>query len=166
MEDLSQLTTILVKAVGVLFVLIVCIRICGLKSFSKMTSFDFAVTIAIGSILASTIISSSVKLTHGAVAIAVLFSLQYIISYFRRRSKSFNSVLNNSPVLLFKDGEFITKNLEKCDITKSDVIAKFREANAINIEQIQAVVFETTGDISVLHGSETMDEIMLDGIKL
>ena len=45
-------------------------------------------------------------------------------------------------------------------------MAKLREANVTRFEQIHAVIAETTGDISVLHGppDETLDTGLLDGV--
>jgi uncharacterized membrane protein YcaP (DUF421 family) len=49
-------------------------------------------------------------------------------------------------------------------VTKADLYSKLREANVIRFSQVKAVVFEATGDISVLHiGDENMeleDEIL------
>jgi uncharacterized membrane protein YcaP (DUF421 family) len=45
-------------------------------------------------------------------------------------------------------------------------MAKLREANVTRFEQIHAVIAETTGDISVLHGppEETLETGLLDGV--
>lgn len=61
-----------------------------------------------------------------------------------------------------KDGKVIQKNLDKCRVTVSDLKAKLREANVIQLSEVKAVVFESTGDISVLHGSD--DKILDDWI--
>ena len=45
--------------------------------------------------------------------------------------------------------------------TNQAQVAKLREANALNFGQVRAVVLETTGDISVLHG-EHLDPAILD----
>ena len=46
------------------------------------------------------------------------------------------------------------ENLLKARVTKGDLRSKLREANVIRLSQIRAVVFETTGDIVVLHSSD------------
>ena len=156
---------IVINSVLIMSVLIICVRTCGLKSFSKMTSFDFAMTIAIGSILGSTVVSKSVKLSYGALAVVLLFTLQYLISNLRTRFKIFNELINNEPTLLFKDGDFLEKNLKICDLRKEDVVAKMREANALDFSKIHAVVFESTGDISVLHGESKVDDRLYQGVQ-
>jgi uncharacterized membrane protein YcaP (DUF421 family) len=61
-------------------------------------------------------------------------------------------------------------NLKYARIEKSQLIAKLREANALNFDQIHAVVLESTGDISVLHkssssSSEELSSDILDGVR-
>ena len=56
-----------------------------------------------------------------------------------------------------KDGEFIYENLKKCNVGMDDLRAKLREANVHNIQHVQAIVFESTGDISILHSAENLE---------
>lgn len=49
-------------------------------------------------------------------------------------------------------------NMRKARVTESDLWSKLREANVLNLNQVRAVVFEATGDISVLHGDACDDE--------
>ena len=44
------------------------------------------------------------------------------------------------------------------------MIAKLREANVLDISEVRAVVLETTGDISVLHG-ESCAETVMEGTR-
>lgn len=79
-----------------LIIVIGSVRVIGLRSFSKTSSFDFAVTVSIGSILGGVASSS---------------------------------------------------------------------ANVTRLEQVRAVVLETTGDLSVLHGPDDIDPAILDGLR-
>jgi len=44
-------------------------------------------------------------------------------------------------------------------VTESDLRAKLHEANVFEPSQVFAVVFETTGDIAVLHTKDTEQEL-------
>jgi uncharacterized membrane protein YcaP (DUF421 family) len=46
----------------------------------------------------------------------------------------------------------IAENMSKAWVSEDDLWGKIREANAIDPAQLRAVVMETTGTISVLHG--------------
>ena len=61
--------------------------------------------------------------------------------------------------------EILHKNLLIAKITKEDLKAKLREANVLDYSEVQAVVFEATGDISVLHGDKKIHDELLEGIR-
>lgn len=149
----QSLMEICINAVGIYIAVILLTRISGKRSFSKMSSFDFAMTVAIGSILASTILSSSVTLLHGTVGLAAVYLLQISAAFFRRFN-SFSSLIDNKPLLLMDGPTILQHNLKKARVANDDLRAKLREANVIKLSQVRAVVFETTGDISVLFASE------------
>jgi len=144
-------------AVGIFVLLIIYTRILGLRSFSKMSSFDFAMTIAVGSLLATTIISKSTSLLAGAIAIGSLFVIQGSLSFLRKRTDWFSKVVDNEPLLLMRDGVIFYDALKISRVTENDLIAKLREANVLRFSQVRAVVLETTGDISVLHTNNDTD---------
>lgn len=145
----------------ILFVVIILLsRIIGLRSFAKFTAYDFAFTIAIGSIISSTL-TSSTSVTHGSVAIAGLLFLTYIFSTLQKKFPSINTLISNKPLLLMKGQTILHDNLKHARIEKSQLIAKLREANVLDFKQIEAVVLESTGDISVLHKSSESDDTNL-----
>ncbi|OAQ42163.1 hypothetical protein A5893_03340 [Pedobacter psychrophilus] len=153
-------TTILGICVSVAIIYVVIIvltRIFGKRSFSKMSSFDFAMTVAVGSIIATIILSPKPSLLQGIVGLLMVYALQLIAAYFRR-FKFFEKLIDNSPLLLMDGEKILEENLLKARVTETDLRSKLREANVIKLSQIKAVVFETTGDISVLHHAND-DEI-------
>ncbi|TDS12024.1 uncharacterized protein DUF421 [Maribacter caenipelagi] len=138
------------SAIGIYVAIILLTRIIGKRSFSKMSSFDFAMTVAVGSIVATTILSSSVKLIEGLVGLTMIYVLQISIAL-ARRNKTVQNMVDNSPLLLMDGEKIISSNLRKARVTEGDLRSKLREAHVTDLSQIKAVIFETTGDISVLH---------------
>ena len=156
---------ILLALIGLSWV-VVCVRVIGLRAFSKMTSFDFVTTVAIGSLLAGCVQATDWSaLVQALIAIAALLGIQYAVSRTRSHRDDFEGVIGNTPALLMRDGEFLESALHRTRTTRSDVIAKLREANVLNFGEIRAVVLESTGDISVLHG-ECLDDVLLDGVEV
>lgn len=141
---------IFLTALGIYLTVIVMTRLCGKRSFSKMSSFDFAMTVAVGSIIATTILSKSVSLADGVVGTIAVYLLQ-IGAALSRRNKIVKKAMDNEPLLLMEGPVILEKNLRKGRVAKSDLRAKLREANITELSEVKAVVFETTGDISVLH---------------
>lgn len=156
---------IVFSAIGIYLSVIIMTRICGKRSFSKMSSFDFAMTVAVGSIIATTVLSSTVSMLDGIVGLVAVYLLQ-ISAAFARRNDKIKEAMDNSPLLLM-DGEAILEdNLRKARVTEGDLRSKLREANVTKLSQVKAVVFETTGDISVLHkdSDESLDLWLLKDV--
>lgn len=145
--------------------IVALVRLVGLRSFSKMTSFDFVATVAAGSLLATAATSDGwIAYVQAIVALGALFAAQYLIARLRKTSDAFEYAVQNEPLLLMRDGVMIEEALKQSRVARSDIIAKLREANALDFSKVRAVVLETTGDISVLHG-DTVDERLLDGVR-
>lgn len=162
---------ILMKAiltVGIIFsVMIIITRLFGLRTFAKMSSFDFASTIAIGSILASVVMNANQSFLKASVALIGILLFQTLFSYLVRKSNFFKNLATNRPMMLMFKGKILYPNLEKTNVGESDLMAKLREANVIQLDEVLAVVLESTGDMSVLHSSEKnqIAEKLIEGVE-
>lgn len=134
--------------------ILVYTRLTGLRSFSKMSASDFAMTVAVGSLFASTISSPDPSLALGLTALAGLFMGQWLLAVLRTRVSWVGKLVDNEPLLLMSGPEILEDNLRQANVSRADLYGKLREANVLNFDQVVAVVFETTGDISVLHSDD------------
>ncbi len=165
--SIPTIIAIAVTAVVIYIAVIVFTRMAGKRSFSTISSFDFAMTVAVGSIIATTILSSEVSLPEGIVGMGSLYVLQVVVASLRKNTW-LKSHIDNSPMLLMKNGEIITGNLQKARLTEGDLRSKLREKNVMQLTHVRAVVFETTGDVSVLHSSDPnqqLEEWLIDDAK-
>ncbi len=158
MIDEQQIIGITVSVVVFYFCLILFTRLAGLRSFSKLSSYDLAMTIGIGSILASTVVSKSTSLMQGIFAVAMLFLLQSVVSIVRRRIKSIKSLLDNQPIILMANGEFLWDNLKEAKLSTNDVNQVLRQNGIKSTSEVFAVIMETTADMSVIKNSSTAPE--------
>ena len=154
----------LLSIVGLLWVVLL-VRIVGLRSFSKMTNFDFVMTVATGSLLAGAAQATEwAGFAQAIVAMAALFFAQWAVARLRKESDPFEQAIQNDAVLLMKNGEFCEQAMTEERVAKSDVMAKLREANVLEMSKVQAVVLETTGDVSVLHG-DTLEKTLIANVR-
>ncbi|WP_245749130.1 DUF421 domain-containing protein [Jannaschia pohangensis] len=156
--------TYFVDAAVLVPVMVLLVRLAGLRAFSKMTSFDFAVTVSFGSVLAATVLSPSTTVVQGILALVALFAVQWAIGTARARFAPVKALSDNAPILLMRDGQILEANMAATGVARSDLVAKLREANVMDFSEVRAVVLETTGDVSVLHGTD-LDEGLLDGVS-
>ena len=156
--------TVILGPLGLLWVVLM-VRVVGLRSFSKMTAFDFVTTVAIGSLLANAAVTTEwAAFIQSCGAISAILALQVAIAYFRRSAPVASQSLENEPVILMRDGKWNEAEMEEARVSYDDVWAKLREANVLSLKEVRAVVLETTGDISVLHG-KNLDAELLTGVE-
>ena len=154
-----------ILTVAALLWILLLVRVVGLRSFSKMTAFDFVMTVATGSLLAGAAQATQWSgFAQAIIALAGLFMAQWIIARLRKASETAEHVIENEPVLLMQDGVFCEEAMERTRVARSDIVAKLREANVLSFDEVRAVVLETTGDISVLHG-ERLDDAVLESVQ-
>ncbi len=147
-------------------VVILYTRIFGKRSFSKMSSFDFAMTVAVGSIIATIILSDNVSFLEGAFALLFVYTFQLGAAFFRRY-KWFRKLIDNEPTLLMDGENILRENMKAVRVTEGDLRSKLREANVIKLSEVKAVIFESTGDMVVLHknNDDAIDDWLLKDVQ-
>jgi uncharacterized membrane protein YcaP (DUF421 family) len=157
---------IMLTSIGIYMAVIIYTRIFGKRSFSKMSSFDFAMTVAVGSIIATTVLSETVSFLEGAAGLLFIYALQLVAAYFRRY-KWFRKMIDNTPTLLMDGPVMLTENMNAVRVTEGDLRAKLRESNVVKLSEIKAVIFETTGDMVVIHkdNKENIEDWILKDVQ-
>lgn len=165
-DNFSSILITVFSAILIYVGIVILTRLNGLRTFAKMSSFDFAITIAIGSVIASTLMLEDQSVAKGLAGLVVLVGLQAVVALLRKKSKTWEKLFTNTPVLLMEGSHILVANLNATRVSRSDLYAKLREANVTHFDQVIAVVLETTGDMSVLHtgepGKSVSKEIMKD----
>lgn len=164
-DGIADLPRIAVSAVVVYVVVILFIRASGKRSTSQMNNFDWILTVAMGSLLASGIMQSTVTLVELFLAVGLLLSLQYLVTRFLPKSRVLRAVVKPSPRLLFYHGRFLHKDMRDERISELEVMAAIRSAGICRLEDVGAIVLETDATLTVLPADEPLDlhsEVMED----
>ena len=130
--------------------IIVLLRVSGKRTLSKMNAFDFIVTVALGSIFASVILTKSISIAEGILAFSLLILLQYGITFLSSRSQSVGDLVKSAPVLMAYRGNLIKANMLKERIDEDEIWGVLRKSGNATLEDIDAVVLETDGSLSVI----------------
>lgn len=146
--------------------LVLLLRVSGKRTLSKMNAFDFVVTVALGSTLATILLSKDTSLADGMVALALLICLQYIVAWTTVRSQWVERVVKSEPALLVHRGRILESALRRERVTQEEVLSAIRAQGMSALADVAAVVLETDGTFSVLHGPEKeQDATSLAGVK-
>lgn len=145
----SLLRTLIVGVLAYV-VLVVFLRVSGKRTLSKMNAFDLIVTVALGSTLATVLLSGDVALADGALAFALLIGLQFVVTWSSVRSRWVRRLATGEPRMLLYCGEFLPDSLRQARVTEDEVRAAVRSAGFDSLDRVGAVVLETDGSFSVV----------------
>lgn len=160
----SELGRTVLIGISAYLILILLLRVSGKRTLTKLNAFDLVVTVALGSTIASTIMSKSTSLAEGATAFAVLIGLQFVITFLSVRFKAFSNLVKAEPRLLLLNGEFLDEALTAERVTRGEVRSAARGSGAASMSQIRAIVLETDGSLSVMKSGESGDNSALEGV--
>ena len=141
--------TVLVGALDY-FALVLLLRISGKRTLSKMNAFDLIVTVALGSTLATILLSKDVALAEGITAFCTLIGLQFVVAWLSVRSQKISQLVKAEPTLLVHNGEMCRAAMRRERVVESEIHAAAREGGANDLSEIQALVLETDGSFSVV----------------
>jgi uncharacterized membrane protein YcaP (DUF421 family) len=159
----TELAVVVLAAVATYAAVIAFTRLAGVRSLAKMSSFDFAATVAVGSVVAGTI-TGNAPVAVGLLALGLLFLLQYVVAVLRRRDL-LRGLVDNPPILLMAGPEVLVDNLRHARVSSEELWSQLRLAGVHSRSSVRAVVMETTGDISVLREGEPFDDELLRGVR-
>lgn len=146
----SGVLRVLIIAPAAYAALVLILRVSGKRTLSKLNAFDFVITIAIGSTLASIITSKSLALAEGLVALGLLVAMQFLVTAVSVRFEGFNRAIKAEPALLLRDGRMLTRAMRRARITAGEIEAAARAAGVERPDALEAVFLETDGSLTAL----------------
>ncbi|MEP2829565.1 YetF domain-containing protein [Parvibaculum sp.] len=153
-DSWGGLARVLVVGTAAYAMLIVFLRVSGKRTLSKMNAFDLVVTVALGSTLATVLLSRSVPLAEGVLALALLICLQFVLTWASVRSRSVRDLIKSEPALLVRDGVYLEGAMRKERMTREEIDAALRESGVAALSGVSAVVLETDGSLSVIESGD------------
>lgn len=150
MQSIEGLGRILLGGVAAYAVLVVFLRLSGKRTLTKLNAFDLVVTVALGSTLSTVIVNKKIPLVEGIAAMGVLVALQFAVAWLSSHFPPFGKLVKSEPTTLYKDGAFLEHAMLRERITKEEILAAIRHVPRSGTDRVDAVVLETSGDLSVI----------------
>ena len=148
-DDWQGLVRVVVVGAAAYLALIALLRGSGKRTLAKLNAFDFVVTVALGSTLATVLLSSTVALAEGIVALALLVGLQYAVAWASSRSRRVERLVKSEPTLVYRDG-FLHGAMRRERVTSDELRQAARGQGHADLSEVSAIVLETDGTLSIL----------------
>jgi uncharacterized membrane protein YcaP (DUF421 family) len=126
---------------------ITIMRLMGKSAINQLTPYDLMAIIIIGTVVAEPLISTKLKPTLFTLLILIIL---YVIYSKLSLNQFFNKLLLGRPAILIKHGKIIEQNIEKEHISLIQLISMLRVSGYPKLEDIEYVILEPTGEISII----------------
>lgn len=164
LQSWSDLGRVLLITVLTYPALILVLRLSGKRTLAKMNAFDLVVTVALGSTLATILLSRDVSYAEGLLALVLLVGLQLVATWLSVRSGALRRLLKSEPTLLVRDGRLLPAAMRQQRVTEGEVRQAVRSQGFGGLTEVTAVVLETDGTFSVISSSQAGDGSALHGV--
>lgn len=130
--------------------LVLFLRISGKRTLTKLNAFDLVVTVALGSVLATQILSRDTPLLDGVLAFTILIGLQWTVTFLSVRSRAFRKLVRSDPRVLLRDGIPDQTALRHERVTESELMQAVRAHGGQELGDALVVFLQTDGSFAAI----------------
>jgi uncharacterized membrane protein YcaP (DUF421 family) len=115
-----------------------------------LNAFDLVITVALGSTLATIILSKETTLVDGLTALGMLVFMQFVVTSLSARSNLIDGLVKNEPTLLAYRGQLLRAAMRKERITEEEINQTLRKHGSFSLDDVDAVILETDGHLTLI----------------
>ncbi|MDP9472175.1 MAG: DUF421 domain-containing protein, partial [Chloroflexota bacterium] len=145
-----------VKALLLYLTAVIGFRLGERRTLAEMSPFDFVAAVAVGAIVGRVPNSNTTSYLAGAITLVTLLVAHRCIMRLRH-FPSVAHLVEHSPRVLVANGELLDRELRRCGLTHGDLYGLLRQHGIGDLSEVQFVIFEQSGQISVIRHSERGD---------
>lgn len=140
----------------IMYVFVVgALRIMGKRQIGELEASELVVTIIISDIAAMPITDIEVPLVSNVMAILILMILEVVLSYIAYRSPKLRTFLYGRPSTFYENGKFNQEEMMRQRFNIADIMEEVRGCGSCTLDDIEFIVMETNGKVSVIQKSES-----------
>ncbi|MFD1211068.1 YetF domain-containing protein [Arthrobacter sp. GCM10027362] len=158
-----EAVAVVVSAVGIALVFLLLLRLLGQRSVARMSTFDVAVLLVLGSAGGRVITGYTPTLAAGAIALAALAVLRWAADKLAR-TRIGALLVRDRPILLVDGERILAGNLKRARVSEAELWETLRSGGIRNLTEVALVVLEGTGAISIIKRGAPLDPRLLSGI--
>ncbi|ROH99871.1 DUF421 domain-containing protein [Chryseobacterium daecheongense] len=162
---MNPILDVALRSLCVYLFMVIAIRLFGKNQLSQLNAGDVVLLLLISNAVQNAMVGPNTSLEGGLIAALVLFVANFILKRLMFSNRSFETFMEDDPVILVKDGVVDEKALNKVKITKSELEEAIREHGVASIEDVKLSLLEVDGNISVISQDEKNKQTHYSRIK-
>lgn len=141
----------ILRAAAVYIFLLLIFRISGKRSLAQITTFDFVLLLIIGEATQNAMIGDDNSITTAVLVIITLLGIDLFLNVLKRRSRTLEHLIEDTPLILVRNGLPITNRMKRSGVGESDVMEAARRLQGLErMDQVKFAVLERSGGISIV----------------
>ena len=149
-----KLLSVALTSVGSVAVLFILVKIMGNRELSQFSLFDYVNGITIGSIAAEMATSLENSFLYPLLAMVIYSGAVVALSYAANKSVKLRRFINGKAIILFDNGKIFNENLKSAKMDINEVLVQCRVKGYFKLSDIQTIILEPNGGISILPKSD------------
>ena len=133
-----------------LVVIVIAVRIMGKRQIGQLQPAELVVTILLSEMAATPMQDNDIPMLNTLVAIAVLVSLEILMSVVSLKSRRARSLLQGNSVIIIRNGKIDESEMKRLRYTLDDLLEALRQKDVFDVGDVQYAIAETDGTLSVL----------------
>ena len=147
--DSGELILTATRAVAVYVLMLIVIRALGKRTVGNFSAFDLLVALMLGEVV-DEIIYGDVRFLQGTVAIVAIGAVAYADSWLAYFDHGMEAVLEGTPTVIVRDGEFDRQGMRKERMNEKDVHGHLRAEGIHDMREVHLAIVEHDGSVSIL----------------
>lgn len=148
----------ILRPIIVYLFLIIAMRLAGKRELAQLSTLDLVVMLTLSNAVQNAIIGSDNSVTGGIIGATALLASDYVATRVMFRYRAVDRLLEGEPTLLVEHGEILRQNLNREMITEAELMSAIRRQGIDHIADVEKVILETGGTISVFQREPTREE--------
>lgn len=141
--------TIIYAVIGYFFLLLT-IRVLSRRPGAQMTPFEFVLIFLIGGVVILATTGNDRSEVDSVCAVVTIALLHRLISWLKQHFPKFGALVDGTPMVLMKDGQWQTEVMDNMKIQETDVMAAARTKGLKSLRDIKYAILERNGGISII----------------
>ena len=144
----------IVHAILGYFFLLLTVRVLSRRPGAQLTLFEFVIVFLIGGVIILSTVGNDRSITNCATAILAVGFMHRFVSWLKSKSPAFGRVIDGTPLVLLKNGEWQNEVMRGMRLNPEDVMAVGRTKGMNSIHEIEYAILERNGAISLIKAKQ------------
>lgn len=139
------------RAVAVYLFLLLLFRLSGQRSLAQVTTFDLVLLLIISEASQQALVGNDNSMTHAALVVTTLVGINVLLSLIKQHSKSAERILEDTPLVLVKEGKLLKERMDKVRVDEDDILEAARSSQGLRqLDEVRYAVLERSGEITII----------------